>query len=99
MPRFISKKWIGAHDQSGGAYNINKQIRFKTPMLRSDFCDYSDAYLVVKGVVNVSAEGKDRDERNRQIILKTNAPFIRCISKINDALIDNAEDLDIAMPI
>ena len=66
---------------------------------RFTFLHNRDAYIIVKGVVNVSAEGKDRDERNRQIILKTNAPFIRCISKINDALIDNAEDLDIAMPM
>ena len=48
MPRFITKKWIEVHDQSGGAYNTNKQIRFKTSMLRSDFCDYSDAILLLK---------------------------------------------------
>ena len=68
-------------------------------MLISDFCDYSDAYIVVKGIITVSAKEKDRDERNRQIILKNNAPFISCISKINDALIENAEDLDIVMPM
>ena len=66
-------------------------------MLRSDLCDYSDAYIVVKGIFTVSADEKDRDERNRQIILKNNAPFINCISKINGALIENAEDLDIVM--
>ena len=42
---------------------------------------------------------RDRDEMNRQVILKNNAPFISCISKINDALIENAEDLDIVMPM
>ena len=41
--------WIEVHDQSGETYNTNKQIRFKTSMLRSDLCDYSDAYIVVKG--------------------------------------------------
>ena len=96
-PRFIAKKWIEVYDQSGGAYNTSKQIRFKTSMLRSDLCDYSDAYIVVKGIFTVSADEKDRDERNRQIILKNNAPFINCISKINGALIENAEDLDIVM--
>ena len=68
-------------------------------MLRSDLCDYSEAYIVIKGVVTVRAEEKDRDKKNRQIILKNNAPFISCISKINRALIENAEDLDIVMPM
>ena len=99
VPRFITKKWIEVHDQSGGAYNTNKQIRFKISMLRSDLCDYSDAYIVVKGIITVSAEERDRDERNRQVILKSNAPFISCISKINGTLIENAEDLDIVMPM
>ena len=53
VPRFITKKWIEVHDQSGGAYNINKQIRSKTSMLRSNLCDYSDAYIVVQGIITV----------------------------------------------
>ena len=48
VPRFITEKWIEVSDQSGGAYNTNKQIRFNAPMLRSDLCDYSDAYLLLK---------------------------------------------------
>ena len=68
-------------------------------MLRSDLCDYSDAYIVVKGVVTVSAEERVRDEMNRDFVLKNNAPFISCISKINGVLIENAEDLDIVMPM
>ena len=48
VSRFITKKWIEVHDQSGGAYNTNKQIRFKTSMLRSDLCDYSDHILLLK---------------------------------------------------
>ena len=54
MPRFITKKWVEVHDQSGSAenrYKPSKQIRFKTSMLRSDLCDFSDAYIVVKGEV------------------------------------------------
>ena len=46
-------------------------------MLISNLCDYSDAYIVVKGIITVSTEERDKDERNRQVILKTNAPFIR----------------------
>ena len=98
VSRFITKKWIEVRNQPGGAYHTNKQIRFKTPMPRSDLCDYSDAYIVVKGIITVSAEEKDRDERNKQVILKNNAPFISYISKINGTLIENAEDLDTVMP-
>ena len=99
VPRFITKKWIEVHDQSGETYNTNKQIRFKTSMLSSDLCDYSDVYIFVKGIATVNADERDRDEMNRQVILKDNAPFISCISKINGALIENAEDLDIVMPM
>ena len=99
--RFITKKWIKVHDQSEQTYNTNKQIRFKTSMLRSDLCDFNDAYIVVKGIVTVavSTNERDRDEINRQVILKNNAPFISCISKINGVLLENAEDLDILMPM
>ena len=60
VPRFIIKKWVEVHDQSGSAddrYKPNKQIRFKTSMLRSDLCDYSDAYIVVKGTITVTRSG------------------------------------------
>ena len=97
VPIFITKKLIEVHDQSGETYNTNKQIRFKTLMLRSDLCDYSDAYIVVKGIVTVSAEERDRDEMNRDFALKNNALLISCISKINGVLRENAEDLDFVM--
>ena len=57
VPRFITKKWIEVHDQSGSAEDRckpSKQIRFQTSMLRSDLCDFSDAYIVVKGRVTAS---------------------------------------------
>ena len=99
VPRFITKKWIKVHDQSGETYNTNKQIRFKTPVLRSDLCDFSDPYIVVKGIVTVSADERDRHEMNRQVIIKNNSPFISCISKVNGVLVENAEDLDIVRPM
>ena len=55
LPRFVTKKWVEVYDQSGGNYNVNKEIRIKTSMLRSDLCDYSDSYIVVKG--NITLEG------------------------------------------
>ena len=51
LPRFATKKWIEVYDQSGENYDVNKEIRINTPMLRSDLCDFSDAYIVVKGTV------------------------------------------------
>ena len=95
VPRFITKKWIEVYDQSGEIYSTNKQIRFKTSMLRSDLCDYSDAYIVVKGIITVSTtDGANniRDKENRPLEFKNNAPVISCISKINGVLIENTED-------
>ena len=54
LPKFVTKKWIEVYDQSQGNYNVNKQIRIKTSMLRSDLCDFSDVYIVVKGDIIVS---------------------------------------------
>ena len=51
LPRFVIKKWIEVYDQSGGNYNVNKETRIKTSMLRSDLFDFSDAYIVVKGTI------------------------------------------------
>ena len=48
LPRFVTKKWIEVYDQSEGNYNVNKEIRIKTSMLRSDLCDFSDVYIVVE---------------------------------------------------
>ena len=59
VPRFITKKWIEIHDQSGTAenrYKPSKQIRFKTSMLRSDLCDFSDGYIVVTGKITVAED-------------------------------------------
>ena len=53
LPRYVTKKWIEVCDQSEKNYNPNKKIRIKTPILRSDLCDFSDAYIVVKGDITV----------------------------------------------
>ena len=101
VPRFITKKWVEVHDQSGSAddrYKPSKQIRFKTSMLRSDLCDFSDAYIVVKGEVTVTGVSNN-SKKNRPLAFKNNPPFTNYISKINNVLIDNAEDLDVVMPM
>ena len=104
IPRFITKKWVVVHDQSDNAedrFQPNKQIRFKTSMLQSDLCDFSDAYIVVKGDITLTKTNRRGfiDTRSRFLAFKNNAPFTNCLSKINDVLIDNSEDLDIVMPM
>ena len=66
-------------------------------MLQSDLCHYSDAYIVVKGTISVTKP--NNDAYNKKLTFKNNVPFTSCISKINNALIDNAEDLDIVIPM
>ena len=53
LPRFVTKKWVEVYDQSEGNCDVNKEVRIKASMLRSDLCDYSDAYIVVKGTITV----------------------------------------------
>ena len=71
-------------------------------MLRSDLCDYADAYILVNGTITVTAAAganNIRDKKNRKLILKNNAPFVSCITRINGELIEDADYLDIVMPM
>ena len=70
-------------------------------MLRSDLCNFSDTYIVVKGTITLTkTNGRGSIHiTNRFLAFKNNTPFTNCISKINNLLIDNAEDLDVVMPI
>ena len=73
-------------------------------MLKSSLCDYSDAYILVKGKIAIAEAGVDpvarqADERNKGVIFKNCAPFINCISEINNTQIGNAKDIDIVMPM
>ena len=67
-------------------------------MLISNLCDYNDAHIVVKRTITVEGDNDDK-KRNKKLTLKNNASFMSCISKINNAFIDNAEDLDIVVSI
>ena len=71
-------------------------------MLRSSLCDYSDAYILVKGNVsvnNTAATGAAANNATKKVIFKNCAPFTNCVSKINNTQIDNAEYIDIVMPM
>ena len=102
LSKFVTREYVRVNSLSN-TYNQNKSIRFKTPMLRSNLCDYSDVYILVKGTFTVTAPGVNnganniRDKRKRPLILKNNAPFVSCITRINDELIEDADDLDIVV--
>ena len=64
LPRHVTKKWIEVYNQSEKKYNVNKEIRIKTPMLTSDLCDFSDAYIVVKGDITVNKKAFTADDFN-----------------------------------
>ena len=67
-------------------------------MLRSDLCHYSDVYVVVKGRISIKGTN-DANKKNKKLTFKNNVPFSSCISKINNTSVDNAEDLNIVMPM
>ena len=99
LSKFVTRQYVEVKSLSN-TYNENKSIRFKTPMLRSNLC-----YILAKGTIMVTAPGVNnnanniRNKRNRPLILKNNAPFVSCITRINGELIEDADDLDIVMPI
>ena len=102
LSKFLTREYVRVNGLSN-TYNENKSIRFKTLMLRSNLWDYSDAYILVKGTITVTTPGANnganniRDKRNRPLILKNNAPFVSCITRINGELIEDADNLDIVM--
>ena len=100
--KFRTKIWVEINDESRGTYNVNSQIKLKTTMLKSSLCDYSDAYIIVKGSItvnNTAADDAAANNINKKVIFKNCAPFINCISEINNTQVDNAKDIDIVMPM
>ena len=80
--------------------NVTKNLRFKTSMLRSNLCNYSDAYIVTKGTIDLlAAAANENDKAQKNVAYKTNSPFRLCISKTNSTLTDNGKDFDIVNPM
>ena len=101
--KFRTRKWVEINDDSRETYAGN-EIKFKTTMLRSNLCDYADAYILVKGPITITGAGNDdatkqADERDKGATFKNCAPFTKCIKRINNADMDNAQDIDIATPM
>ena len=85
--KFRTRNLVEINDESRGAYNFNNQIKFKTIMLKSSLCDYSGAYILVKGtisVINTAAQGAAANNTNKKVIFRNCAPFTNCISETNN---------------
>ena len=100
--KFRRRNWVEINDQARDEYSPNKQIKFKTSTLRSSLCDYGDAYILAKGNITVNntvADGAAANNPQKKVIFKNYAPFTSCINKINNEQIDNAQCIDIVMPM
>ena len=101
--KFRTRDWIEINDDIRGAYSPNKQVRFKTAMLRSSLCDFSGAYILVKGNITVNntadADADASNNNNKKVIFISCVSFTNCISKIINTQTDNAEYIDIVMPM
>ena len=75
--KFRTRNLVEINDESRGAYNVNSQIKFNNAMLKSSLCDYSDAYILVKGTISVNntAAANAANNTNRKVIFKNCAPF------------------------
>ena len=101
--RFRTKNWVEINDESRGTYT-GSDIKFKTAMLRSNLCDYADAYTLVKRTITITGEGNDDaakqlGEKNKGVTFKNCAPFTKCIGKINNIDINTAQDIVNVMPM
>ena len=94
IAKFTTIKWIEIFDQPNWTYNKNKDIRFKTNQLRNDLCDFNDA-----GKITATNPGYDDNVYNRKVSLKNSALFFNCTLKINSQLIEDAQDLEIVIPM
>ena len=77
--KFTTRNWVEINDESQGKYNGTNQIKFKTSMIRPNLCDYTDAYIHVKGTIEVPNTGKAAasSNRNKNVIFKNRGPLIK----------------------
>ena len=89
----MTRKWNIVNDQSNAKCDVGKDFIYNTEASKSSFCDYSDAYILVRGDITVTASSET------QILFKYYAPFTECITKTNGTTTDHAGDLDLIMPM
>ena len=91
--KFVTRKWTIVNDHSIANNNPGNAIIYNTEVLKSNLCNYNDAYILVKGDITVTAAPAT------QVVFKNCTPFTKCITKIDGTTIDEAEDLDIVKPM
>ena len=91
--KFVTRKWNIANDNSKVNYRVGNKITYNTEVLKSNLCNYNDAYILVRGDVTVTAAGVT------QVAFKNCAPFTKCIRTIDGTTIDDAEDLNLVLPM
>ena len=92
--KFATKKWYIIDSESNGNYSHHNPIKFLTKSIESSLCDYSDAYILVTGNINVTG-----GDANTKVTFKNCASFRECRTEINEPFVDNAEHINIAMPM
>ena len=92
--KFGTKKWYVIDSESKGNYSHHDPIKFLTKSIESSLCDYSDAYILVTG--NIAVVGADD---NTKVAFKNCAPFRKCRTEINETFIDEADFINITMPM
>ena len=96
--KFATRKWYIINEQNNGQYGRENEndstIKFETKVIKPNFFDYSDAYILVTGDIKVMAVAGDTN-----VAVKNCAPFTRCVTHINDEHVETAENLDIIMPM
>ena len=99
--KFRTRHWVKINDKLKGRYH-NCNIRFKTSMIRSNLCDYSDAYILIKGSItlpNKAVAGTVVNYANIKVIFKTCATFTDCITEINNTQVYEAQKIDVITPM
>ena len=94
--KFTTKNWVEINDESRGVYTTGSDIRLKQQCLSSSLCDFSNAYILVKGnipVNNTAAPDAAPNNTNKKVIFKNCAPFAICINRINNKHLDTAQDI------
>ena len=91
--KFVTKKWNIANEQSNANYDVWNEIIYNIEVLKSDLCDYNDAYILVRGNITIIRN------RVKQVAFKNFPPFTKCITKIDGTITDDAEDLNLLMPM
>ena len=92
--KFATKKWYVINSESNGNYSHENEIKFLACLLESSLCDYSDVYILVTGNINVTG-----GDNNTKVAFKNCAPFKKCRTEINETFIDDADFINITMPM